>query len=167
MYREVKTFWAALALIALPIMANATDVKNLRLVGPYPTNKPFMTDSLDSEGNRIDLDNVLVDAFAKTDIWKDKPSVEEVVLPPTDEPQLYMAGFTFQNTGFAKGKVNVKCESKHKLYIDGNEQGGDFELVPGRHEVSIKILRKGDKADTLRVSVESEQALEINPEGKR
>lgn len=167
MYREVKTFWAALALIALPIMANATDVKNLRLVGPYPTNKPFMTDSLDSEGNRIDLDNVLMDAFAKTDIWKDKPSVEEVVLPPTDEPQLYMAGFTFQNTGFAKGKVNVKCESKHKLYIDGNEQGGDFELVPGRHEVSIKILRKGDKADTLRVSVESEQALEINPEGKR
>ena len=167
MYREVKTFWAALALIALPIMANATDVKNLRLVGPYPTNKPFMTDSLDSEGNRIDLDNVLMDAFAKTDIWKDKPSVEEVVLPPTDEPQLYMAGFTFQNTGFAKGKVNVKCESKHKLYIDGNEQGGDFELVPGRHEVSIKILRKGDKADTLRVSVESEQSLEINPEGKR
>ena len=167
MYREVKTFWAALALIALPIMANATDVKNLRLVGPYPTNKPFMTDSLDSEGNRIDLDNVLMDAFAKTDIWKDKPSVEEVVLPPTDEPQLYMAGFTFQNTGFAKGKVNVKCESKHKLYIDGNEQGGDFELVPGRHEVSIKILRKGDKADTLRVSVESEQTLEINPEGKR
>ena len=167
MYREVKTLWAALALIALPIMANATDVKNLRLVGPYPTNKPFMTDSLDSEGNRIDLDNVLMDAFAKTDIWKDKPSVEEVVLPPTDEPQLYMAGFTFQNTGFAKGKVNVKCESKHKLYIDGNEQGGDFELVPGRHEVSIKILRKGDKADTLRVSVESEQSLEINPEGKR
>lgn len=70
MYREVKTFWAALALIALPIMANATDVKNLRLVGPYPTNKPFMTDSLDSEGNRIDLDNVLMDAFAKTDIME-------------------------------------------------------------------------------------------------
>lgn len=167
MYQEVKTLWATLALIALPIMANATDVKNLRLVGPYPTNKPLMTDSLDSEGNRIDLDNVLIDAFTKTDMWKDKPSVEEVVLPPTDEPQLYMAGFTFQNTGFAKGKVDVKCESKHKLFIDGNEQGGNFELVPGRHDVCIKLLRKGDKPDTLRVSIESEQTLEINPEGKR
>ena len=78
-----------------------------------------------------------------------------------------MAGFTFQNTGFAKGKINVKCESRHKLFIDGNEQGGDFELVPGRHEVSIKLLRKGDKPDTLKVSIESEQDIEVNPEGKR
>ena len=156
--------------IALPAMlaAETKDVTNIRLAGPYPTMKPLMTDSLDSEGNRIDIESTLMDAFMKSDIWKDKESKEEIVLPAAnDEPQLYLAGFTLQNTGFAKGKVNVKCESKHKLFIDGNEQGGDFELVPGRHEVSIKLLRKGDKPDTLRVSVESEQNVDINPEGKR
>ncbi|MBQ5681583.1 MAG: S9 family peptidase, partial [Bacteroidaceae bacterium] len=126
-----------------------------------------MTDTLDNEGNRIDIDNVLMDAFVKKDIWKDKETKTEIVLPATAEPQLYMAGFTLQNTGFVKGKINVKCESKHKLFVDGNEQGGDFELVPGRHEISIKLLCKGDKPDTLRVSVESEQCFELNPEGKR
>ena len=170
MYQEAKTLCAALAMLALPafLAAETKDVTNIRLAGPYPTIKPLMTDSLDSEGNRIDIESTIMDAFMKSDIWKDKESKEEIVLPAAnEEPQLYLAGFTLQNTGFAKGKVNVKCESKHKLFIDGNEQGGDFELVPGRHEVSIKLLRKGDKPDTLKVSVESEQNIEVNPEGKR
>ena len=148
--------------------AETIDVNNIRLAGPYPLTKPLMTDSLDSEGKRIDLDEAYMDAY--TDPLQTSPSMERLpfVLPIEEESEwVYIAGFTLQNTGFAKGKVNVKCESKHKLFIDGNEQGGDFELVPGRHEVGIKLLHKGDKPDTLRISVESEQSIEINPEGKR
>lgn len=159
-----------LPLLFLPTLlaAETIDIKSLRLAGPYPMTKPLMTDTLDTEGNRIDLDNVMMDAFAKTDIWQGQTPIEEVVLSASqDAPQLYMAGFTIQNTGFAKGKVNVKCESKHKLFINGKEQGGDFELVPGRHAVSIKVLCKSDKPDTLRISVDCEQPIEINPEGKR
>ena len=154
-----------LSLIALPALmaAENIDVNKIRLAGPYPMTTPLMTDSLDSEGKRIDLD----EAFMESPL-PSFPKGEEKSLPfSIDGEGFYFAGFSIQNTGFAKGKVNVKCESRHKLFIDGNEQGGDFELVPGRHEVSIKLLCKGDKADTLRVSVESEQALEINPEGKR
>ena len=152
-------------LIALPLnlLAETKDVTDIRLAGPYSITKPFMTDSLDSEGKQIDLDEVFMNSPVPTSI-----KGEETSLPfSINDEGFYFAGFSIQNTGFAKGKVDVKCESKHKLFIDGNEQGGDFELVPGRHEVSVKILRKGDKPDTLRVSVESEQALEINPEGKR
>ena len=152
-------------LIALPLnlLAETKDVTNIHLIGPYSITKPFMTDSLDSEGKQIDLDEVFMDSPVPTSI-----KGEETSLPfSINDEGFYFAGFSIQNTGFAKGKVNVKCESKHKLYIDGNELGGDFELVPGRHEVCIKLLRKGDNPDTLRVSVESEQALEINPEGKR
>ncbi len=171
--------------IALPLnlMAETKDVTNIHLIGPYSITKPFMTDSLDSEGKQIDLDEVFMDSPVPTSI-----KGEETSLPfSINDEGFYFAGFSIQNTGFAKGKVNVKCESKHKLYIDGNEQGGDFELVPGRHEVCIKLLvnrptpnpsLKGRESspfkgeiervsDTLRVSVESEQALEINPEGKR
>lgn len=163
-----------LSLIALPALmaAENIDVNKIRLAGPYPMTKPFMTDSLDSEGKKIDLDEVFIggnEFNIQNSKFKESSSEGGFALSAEQEggSALYIAGFSFQNTGFAKGKVNVKCESRHKLFIDGNEQGGDFELVPGRHEVSIKLLCKGDKADTLRVSVESEQALEINPEGKR
>ena len=171
--------------IALPLnlLAETKDVTDIRLAGPYSITKPFMTDSLDSEGKQIDLDEVFMDSPVPTSI-----KGKETSLPfSINDEGFYFAGFSIQNTGFAKGKVNVKCESKHKLYIDDNEQGGDFELVPGRHEVCIKLLvnrptpnpsLKGRESspfkgeierviDTLRVSVESEQAFEINPEGKR
>ena len=163
-----------LSLIALPALmaAENIDVNKIRLAGPYPMTKPFMTDSLDSEGKKIDLDEVFIggnEFNIQNSKFKEASLEGGFALSAEQEggSALYIAGFSVQNTGFAKGKVNVKCESRHKLFIDGNEQGGDFELVPGRHEVSIKLLCKGDKADTLRVSVESEQALEINPEGKR
>ena len=163
----------------LALAAETKDVNNIRLDGPYPITSPFMTDSLDSEGKRIDLDEVFMESPLPAPTSGERLNCNSPFILSTPqkgetEGALYFAGFSIQNTGFAKGKVNVKCESKHKLYIDGNEQGGDFELVPGRHEVSIKLLvkpssKEGDEGgfDTLRISVESEQALEINPEGKR
>ena len=164
------------SLFFLPAMMSAEtiDVASIRLAGPYSISKPLMTDTLDNEGKRIDIDEVIMDAYMDGARSMGQGAGEHTMLqqssyplPTASCPQIYFASFDIQNTGFAKGKVNVTCEGRHKLFIDGNEQGGDFELVPGRHEVGIKILHKGDKPDTLRISVESEQSLEINPEGKR
>ncbi|MBQ7462660.1 MAG: S9 family peptidase [Bacteroidaceae bacterium] len=170
-----------ISLLAMPLMlaAETIDVTSIRLAGPYSITKPLMTDTLDNEGKLIDLDEVYMESPLPAPPLGECLKAETsslIALPKrgSGEGALYFASFTMQNTGFAKGKVNVKCESKHKLFIDGNEQSGDFELVPGRHEVGIKILvkpsRKGGDGggfDTLRISVESEQSLEINPEGKR
>lgn len=166
-----------LSLIALPMMvaAETIDVTSIRLAGPYPMAKPFMTDSLDTEGKKIDLDELYMETTPLQLPQRGENTPLQTsptggfVLSPSGEAEggCYLAAFSIQNTGFAKGKVNVKCESKNKLYIDGNEQGPDFELVPGRHEVSIKLLHKSEKTDTLRVSVDCEQTIEINPEGKR
>ena len=130
-----------LSLIALPALmaAENIDVNKIRLAGPYPMTKPFMTDSLDSEGKKIDLDEVFIggnEFNIQNSKFKESSSEGGFALSAEQEggSALYIAGFSVQNTGFAKGKVNVKCESRHKLFIDGNEQGGDFELVPGRHE---------------------------------
>ena len=171
----MRNILLSLLLLPLTAFAEPTDITGIRLAGPYPITMPFMTDSLDSEGNKIDLDEVFMELHIEGTKGKEQEARENNALStqtsyplsPTTSPQLYLASFSLQNTGFAKGKINVNCESKHKLFIDGNEQGADFELVPGRHDVSIKILRKGDQPDTLRVSVESEQPLEVNPEGKR
>jgi len=167
------------SLLFLPTMmvAETIDVTSIRLVGPYNIAKPLMTDTLDTEGKRIDMDEVMIESLSPT--LSQGEGVKTATLPFTpslegQEVALYLAGFTIQNTGFAKGKINVKCESKHKFFVDGNEQSGDFELVPGRHEVGIKLLVKhspkggdGGGFDTLRISVESEQNIEVNPEGKR
>ncbi len=158
----------ALCLLPQMLVAGTTDVTSIRLVGPYRIAKPLMTDTLDTEGNRIDLDDVYMSGY--TNPCQISPSMEGLpfALPTGSGSEgIYMACFTMQNTGFAKGKVNVKCDSKHKLFIDESEQGGEFELVPGRHEVCIKLLHKGDKSDTLRIAVESEQDIDINPTGKR
>ena len=169
-----------ISILFLPALmaAENIDVTNLHMIGPYPTPKPFMTDTLDAEGKKIDLDEIYLESL--TPILSER---EGKLLTPAPfilssgeghGDALYRASFTLQNTGFSKGKVNVKCKSKHKLYIDGNEQGPDFELVPGRHEIIIKLLvkhspKEGDEggSDTLRISVESEQPIEVNPEGKR
>ncbi len=141
------------SLLFLPALmeAETIDVNKIRLAGPYPIAKPFMTDSLDTEGKKIDLDEVYLESLTPDP----SPRRGEILTKSTEggfflpSPRrvvggeaVYLASFTIQNTGFAKGKVNVKCESKHKLYIDGDEQGGEFELVPGRHEVCIKLLVK-------------------------
>ena len=166
MYRALK---ATLTLLALPALlaAATTDVTNIRLAGPYPAASPLMTDSLDTEGNRINLDNVLLDGFIRHDVWHGQEEHALIALGTCSSAQLYVAGFTLQNTGFIKGKINVKCKSRNKLFIDGNEQGGDFELVPGRHEVSIKLLHKGEAEDTLSVSIDCDKPYQINPESKR
>ena len=141
------------SLLFLPTMmaAETIDVSRIRLAGPYPMTKPLMTDTLDTEGKPIDLDEVYMESPAPLLLPRGgETAAAKTSLPfslsPSGEQEggcaLYMAGFAIQNTSFAKGKVNVKCESKHKLFIDGNEQGGDFELVPGRHEVNIKLLVK-------------------------
>lgn len=162
-----------LTLIALPMMvaADTLDVKNIRLLGPYTMSKPLMTDTLDTEGGRIDLDNVYMDSSLPLPLSGEKGVACSLPLPLESEAEgcgdIYIASFVIQNTCFAKGKIDVKCDSRHKLFVDGNEQGGDFQLVPGRHDIAIKLLRKGDKADTLSIVLDSQQPLVVNPEGKR
>lgn len=53
------------SLLFLPALmeAETIDVNKIRLAGPYPIAKPFMTDSLDTEGKKIDLDEVYLESL--------------------------------------------------------------------------------------------------------
>ena len=164
----MRNIFLPLCLLPTLMAAASIDVTSVRLGGPYPIVKPFMTDSLDTEGNRIDLDEVYISgALSPTLTAADSRQTPFIIGGESDGEALYLATFTLQNTCFAKGKIDVKCQSRNKLFIDGGEQGSDFELVPGRHEVSIRLLCKGDQPDTLTVSIDCEQPIDVNPEGKR
>lgn len=129
---------------------------------------PVITDTLDLNCNKVDTMDVFFNTPLSLTLWKEHGQPVDSILLAPEETSLLVAGFTLQNTGFTKCKVNVKCSSRYTVYMDGKELKDEAKLTPGRHEVSIKILQKAANADTLRVAIESEQeGIAINPEGKR
>lgn len=151
------------------VASQAIDVTKIFQSSNYPIVNPLLTDTLDANGNRVNLEDKFYDTPLHVLLWKEDCQRVDSVLSTCDRTSLNVSGFTIQNTGFVKCKVSVGCKSRHTLYLDGNESSPDMQLVPGRHDISIKLLRKEGEADTLRISVETEQEkyVTINPEGKR
>lgn len=151
------------------ITAKSIDVKTIRYSQACPIVNPLITDSLDANGNKIDLTEKFFSTPVSVRLSGTEVQVTDSILPACEKTSLQVAGFTIENTGFVKCKVNVGCKSRYTFYLNGNESGQDIQLVPGRHEVSLKLLRKEAEADTLKISIDSEQEkyITINPEGKR
>ena len=145
--------------------AEETRVMRLRMTQPYGTERPFMTDTADVNGKAWDLGKTLMDNSVSPLAWRTGVETEDSVLaaPATDVVRL--AGFTVQNESFAKLKVKVEGLKDFQIYVDG-QQGGEQNLVPGRHDVVVKIHQAKDEADTLRVMVDTEQKIVVNPTGK-
>ncbi len=164
-----KKLTLLLFLAAHTVVAAAVDVDKVLVAGPYPITTPVMTDSLDAECAKLNAEDVFFDTPLPLSLWKEKGVSTDSILAAPEVTSLYVAGFYIENTGYAKCKVNVRCSSKNTLYIDGVKQEGEVSLVPGRHAVSLKLLQKARVADTLRISVETQQGryISINPEGKR
>lgn len=160
-------FLTALAsLIAL--QAHSIDVHKLFVAGPYPMPTPIITDSLDASCNKVDTAEVLFSTPLSLTLWKEQGQPTDSIIPAPGATSLTLAGFTIENTGFAKCKISVSCRSRHKVYVDGEEAKEENHLVPGRHDVSIKLLQKPGESDTLRISVDSAQeGIAVNPAGQR
>lgn len=156
-------------LSALSATSSAIDVNKVYVSGPYTMNLPILTDTLDANGKKIDTEEIFYNTPLSVQLWKKEGLATDSILPAPGKNSLLLAGFTVENTGFAKATFDVRCKSRHTLYVDGREQNGEVQLIPGRHDVAVKLMQKEGEADTLRISVKSEQEkyLSINPEGKR
>lgn len=168
MYQGLKQL-AILAATAYSCHINAIDVEQLRINGPFCITAPLMTDTLDAERNKIDIDQAMMKTAISPALWEKGTISNDGVLNSNASQCLHIAGFNLQTTGFAKCKINITCKSRNTLYVDGNESGADVSLVPGRHSIAIKLLQKAGETDTIKVKVESDQEryIVINPEGKR
>ena len=145
--------------------AERTEVRQWRLSQAFTAHRPFLTDTTDVNGKAWDMAKSLMDNSVSPQAWRNGVETSDSVLAAPGQDAVRVAGFTVQNESFAKVKVDVRGLSDYKLYIDGQE-GSEQNLVPGRHEVALKISQSGGKADTLRVAVESEQHITLNPTGK-
>lgn len=157
---------ASLLLAATSVQA--TDVKTYKISGPYQMNAPIQTDTADVWNKKFEVNNLLMDNAIVPQMYKMGTESTDSVLTKSDKAGVYLIGFQVENSLFAKFKLNVKMQGRHEVYID-NQKGESRDLLPGRHDVVIKVLEEAEKADTFHLSVESEQEkyITINPQGKR
>lgn len=159
----------ALCLGALSSNAGNVDVKTFRYAGPYVVQKPFMTDSANVDGKLFHEEDLLQSTLS-LDALRSGKSLEGGVLPHTAGYALHLAGFTVDNTRFAKGRLTVRGVKHYTVYIDGKEhKGEEVSLEPATHRIVIKCLTQPNTDDTLSVSLESaqEDISRLNETGKR
>ena len=164
MKKKTSLFTVLLALAGV-LYAEEIKVTSYRLTAPYSVVKPFVTDTADVNGKAWDYDQTLMDNSVSPLSWRTGVETTDSILPASPSPTIRLAGFQVQNQSFAKLSLKVEGPKNYQVYIDG-QQGTDQDLVPGRHDVVVKIRQEADKADTLSMSISTEQHITLNPQGK-
>ena len=154
------------------IFADNLPIKNIHVAGPYTANASLLTDSTDVNGKSFDQNATLRDGISPKLLKNSTQTMQSdslFVFPGNEgKTTVHLAGFTFENTHYANCNIKVTGKQEHHIYIDGN-QGGDHNLMPGRHEVVVKIICKPGENDTISLSLDSRQSewISVNPDGKR
>lgn len=167
MSHVVKNITLASLLLASATV-QATDVKTWKITGPYSMSAPIQTDTTDVWNKKFEVNDLLMDNAITPQMYKLGTESTDSILPATEKTSVYLIGFQVENTLFAKFKCNVKMQGRHDVYID-NKKGDSRDLLPGRHDIVIKVLEEAEKADTFQISIESaqEKYITVNPTGKR
>ena len=148
--------------------AENIEVKSFRYAGPYAVQQPFMVDTVDVNSKAFAMKKFL-DTPLSFESLKEGTSFIGDVLPATEGHALHLLEFTLQNTSYTKAKLNIEGLKNYQLYIDGKKQDGtEVTLEPSTHPVVIKCLSEGGKADSLKVSVETEKdgVISLREDGK-
>lgn len=159
----------ALCLGTLSSNAANIDIKKFQYAGPYAVHEPFMMAQTDVNGKRFNEEDLLHSALSP-DALERGNVLEGGILPQSTGYALHLAGFSVDNTRYAKGRLIVKGIKHYTVYIDGKEhKGEEITLEPATHQIVIKCLTNPNTADTLAVSLESEQAgiFTFNETGRR
>lgn len=174
MYQETKQamLTALLGICSFTLSATQLSVDSLRLTHPQTLITPISTDSTDVWGKPFDMDKTAMDAPIDYSLWEDGEVMNDSIIPSIEKNGLRLAGFQIENTMFVKYRLVVNTTaSVHKTYMDGEEirENEELSLLPGRHDVVIKLLQKAGRTDTLKVSLDTKQEkyVTLNPKGKR
>ena len=167
--RKHLSMVAALSLLtALPSLAESQQVEKYLYAGPYAVQAPVMVDTTDVNGK----------AFAATSLLKSALNLEAVQMgeersavalpgsPDGSKYALHMVGFDLINRSYLKGQLKLeKAPKNYELYIDGKSaSAGEIKLEPDLHHIVVKYLSEEGKADSLKLSVESNtKNVEIAP----
>jgi dipeptidyl aminopeptidase/acylaminoacyl peptidase len=150
--------------------AETINVSQFHHVGPYAVQTPFMVDSVDVNKKSYTGESAL-DLPMSVDNVLNSSDLSTGKIPASQSlQQLHQLGFTFQMKRYAKVKIKVNGVTDYRLYVDGEKvKDDDVSLAPQTHTVVIKCLSQTDKAETVKVSLETdnEGVIELRNTGKR
>lgn len=151
-----KAFSALIASLVCVTSSYAADtlrINSFRYTAPVKVQTPYMVDTVDNTGASFAIKSIL---DGPVDFSALKASTRSQILPKASENELILAGFTLQNTGFAKASLKVDGVQTRKLYLDGKALASEeLTLEPGTHELSIRYIgSKDDSAPSVNVAVQ-------------
>lgn len=161
-----KTIFTLAFGAALAVQAEEQRVTQFYITQPVSALAPLRTDTSDVMGQAWDDSRTLLANVRDLKAWKRGTLTQDSVLAAPTRDAVRLIGFTLQNQDYAQVNILVESIGQHEVSVDG-VPGTSHPLTPGRHEVSIKLLQQADKADTLRISIDSKQQVIVNPTGKR
>lgn len=154
------------------ISADKLPVKQIKWAGPYTTQAAIKMDEKDVYGKDFDENAGLRDGISPMLLKQSQLTQESDSLftftGVEKKSSVYLAGFHFENTHYAQCNIKVTGKQQHFVYVDG-KMGGQQNLMPGRHEVVVKVMCRPGESDTLSLALDTKQSdfVTINPEGKR
>ena len=129
-----------------------TTVTKFNMAGPFAVQAPVGMDSVDVNGKKFDEKSLLGGlalSAEPTTVFSGK------VLPSLkDSKSVGILSFFVNNKDYVKGSVSVKGPKNYKLYVDGQEAGGEVKLAPEHHTLAIKYLAEPSDTDSIQVTMD-------------
>ena len=151
----MKKSFILIALTAGVLNAGAqvkTTVTEFNMAGPFAVQAPVGMDSVDVNGRKFDEKSLLGGlalSVEPTTVFSGK------VLPSLkDSKSVGILSFFVNNKDYVKGSVSVKGSKNYKLFVDGQEAGGEVKLSPEHHTLAIKYLAEPSDTDSIQVTMD-------------
>lgn len=154
------------------LFAEEVIVKQFRYAGPYEVKEPFLKDSLDVNSKKFTEKELLKTAVPFSNVRQSTQLLEtnadgESTLPAGNQSaHIGLASFYLNSDRYVKGTLQVKGPETYEVYVNNEKQTAadgkvSLSLEPHRYEIVIKYLAEGDKAETLKVSFDTEKEAVI------
>ena len=160
-------------ILAAAVHTDTLVVEEAKIEGPHPIPAVHMTDSVNLEGKRYDITDILKQNTSlalrpfKTDAGVirngdavGKPSSSDSIAT------LSVLQVTVDAVRWTKCRLISEQMKQHKYFLDGKETDGEMRLLPGRHEIKIIDFVDATAApDTfdLRITGNDLSHLNVNP----
>ncbi len=143
----------ALLICALDIHAQVkTEVREFNMTGPFAVQAPVGMDSVDVNGKKFDEKSLLGGlalSAEPTSVFSG-----QVIPSLKDSKSVGILSFYVNNKDYVKGKISVKGPKNYKLYVDGQEAGGEVKLSPEHHTLAIKYMAEPSDTDSIKVTMD-------------
>ncbi len=153
----MNKIFIVMTLLAGTISAGAqvkTAVTEFNMAGPFAVQAPVGLDSVDVNGKKFDEKSLLGGlalSAEPTTVFSGK------VLPSLkDSKSVGILSFFVNNKDYVKGSVSVKGPKNYKLFVDGQEAGGDLKLAPEHHTFAIRYLAEPSDTDSIQVTFDTQ-----------